>query len=55
MQRPESAAEALNSAAPPSTKGPSLKETLVKIVQLELENHFSSRALGKLDGLSAKR
>ena len=51
----ERAAEVFSSGVPPSAEGPSLKELQAKIGQLALENDFLSRALGKLDGLSAKR
>jgi transposase len=51
----ERAAEVFSSGAPPSVEGPSLKELHAKIGQLALENDFLSHALGKLDGLSAKR
>ncbi len=51
----ERAAEVFSSGSPPSSEGPSLKELHAKIGQLALENDFLSRALGKLDGLSAKR
>lgn len=50
----ERAAEVFASGAPPVAEGPSLKELHAKIGQLALENDFLSRALGKLDGLSAK-
>jgi transposase len=36
-------------------EGPNLKELHAKIGQLALENDFLAGALGKLDGLSAKR
>lgn len=51
----ERAAEVFASGAPATAEGPNLKELHAKIGQLALENDFLARAVGKLDGLSAKR
>lgn len=51
----ERAADIFDGAAPKTPEGPNLKELHAKIGQLALENDFLSNALGKLDGLSAKR
>ena len=51
----ERAAEVFASGTPAAAEGPSLKELHAKIGQLALENDFLARAVGKLDGLSAKR
>ena len=51
----ERAAEVFAAGAPAASEGPSLKELHAKIGQLALENDFLARAVGKLDGLSAKR
>jgi transposase-like protein len=51
----ERAADLFEHGAPKTPEGPNLKELHAKIGQLALENDFLSNALGKLDGLSAKR
>lgn len=51
----ERAAEVFAAGTPATSEGPSLKELHAKIGQLALENDFLARAVGKLDGLSAKR
>ena len=51
----ERATEIFSSGAPKSAEGPSLKELHAKIGQQALEIDFLAGALGKLDGLSAKR
>lgn len=50
----ERAAEAFGGDAP-KTGGPDIKELHAKIGQLALENDFLERALGRIDGSSAKR
>jgi transposase len=50
----ERAAEAFGGDAP-KTGGPDVKELHAKIGQLALENDFLERALGRIDGSSAKR
>lgn len=39
----------------PKSDGPDIKELHAKIGQLALENDFLERALGRIDGSSAKR
>lgn len=51
----ERAADIFGDGAPKGEQGPSLKDLHAKIGQLALENDFLAGALGKLDGLSAKR
>jgi transposase len=50
----ERAAEAFGGDAP-KNNGPDIKELHAKIGQLALENDFLERALGRVDGSSAKR
>ena len=50
----ERAAEAFGGDAP-KTGGPDVKGLHAKIGQLALENDFLERALGRIDGSSAKR
>lgn len=50
----ERAAEAFGGDGPKSN-GPDIKELHAKIGQLALENDFLERALGRVDGSSAKR
>lgn len=50
----ERAAEAFGGDAAKSS-GPDVKELHAKIGQLALENDFLERALGRIDGSSAKR
>ena len=50
----ERASEAFG-AEGPRQSGPDLKELHAKIGQLALENDFLERALGRIDGSSAKR
>jgi transposase-like protein len=50
----ERAAEAFGGDGPKSS-GPDIKELHAKIGQLALENDFLERALGRIDGSSAKR
>jgi transposase-like protein len=50
----ERAAEAFGGESA-KTSGPDIKELHAKIGQLALENDFLERALGRIDGLSAKR
>jgi transposase len=51
----ERAADVFEGGVAKAPEGPNLKELHAKIGQLALENDFLSTALGKLDGLSAKR
>ena len=50
----ERAAEAFGGDAPKSS-GPDVKDLHAKIGELTLENDFLERALGRIDGSSAKR
>lgn len=50
----ERAAEAFGADAP-KTNGPDVRDLHAKIGQLALENDFLERALGRVDGSSAKR
>jgi len=50
----ERAAEAFDGDGP-QPRGPDVKELHAKIGQLALENDFLERALGRIDGSSAKR
>ena len=50
----ERAAEAFGGDGP-KHNGPDIKELHAKIGQLALENDFLERALGRIDGSSAKR
>ena len=50
----ERAAEAFGGEGPKQS-GPDVKELHAKIGQLALENDFLERALGRIDGPSAKR
>lgn len=50
----ERAAEAFGGDAP-KNNAPDIKELHAKIGQLALENDFLERALGRIDGSSAKR
>lgn len=51
----ERATELFEGGVAKSPEGPNLKDLHAKIGQLALENDFLASALGKLDGLSAKR
>ena len=51
----EQSAHVFDGAAPAKEAAPDIKELHAKIGQLTLENDFLERALGRIDGPSAKR